>query len=168
MSGAEPFVARRSPAKLLLLFSGALAFVAAGLWMAGLFGPAPNPGFAWFGWVAAAFFGLCAAAILAGFAGSGIRIRLDDDGVLSREWSDRPVPWDAIDCAQTHRLHGRNLLAVYLRDPAGHPPTRWQGRLSGHNRRLGFGEINLSATGTDKRFDELVAAFERYWLARNG
>jgi hypothetical protein len=159
---ADRFVARYSPPRLSLLLFAAILFVAGGLWIAGVFGPSLKPGWEWFGWLAALFFGF------AGFKGAtrlsdrSDQMVIDRNGIFWRQWSEMTVPWSAIRFFSRRSVRQQHFVCVHLKNPSMFPRAGAGAWLSVFNRSLGFGDIALTVTGTDRSFDEMVAAIDRY------
>ncbi|WP_159999772.1 hypothetical protein [Roseomonas sp. 18066] len=89
-------------------------------------------------------------------------IALDAEGLLWRRWSGQRIPWSAFGPWQERGIGFGPMLCFWLARPADHPPGMLQGLLRPANRWLGFGDIALSAAGTDRRFEELAAALRRF------
>lgn len=159
---ADRFVARDSPPRLWLMLVGAFAFVALGLWIAGLFGSSPKPGWEWFGWFAAFFFALVPFKIVPRLSDRSDQMVIDRNGIYWRQWSETTIPWSAIRSFSRRSVRGQHFVCLHLKNPSMFPKSGAGAWLSGFNRALGFGDIALTVTGTDRRFDELVAAIDSY------
>ncbi len=162
----EPFVARVSRGKTLLLVLGALAFVAAGIWFVGsaetiaassrraLF---QDPAIVLlFGWIAILFFGACGLIGVRQLFRSEPVMEIDDRGILWRRRSDQPIPWDAIVRIEPCAMYNQKFLCLWLDDPARYPAKSTLRKLSGLNKGMGFGDVALSMQGTDRSFDQLL------------
>lgn len=158
----ERFVARNSKARLALLFVGALAFVVAGAWVVGLFGPPPRPDRIWVGWACMLFFGLCAGFAVPRFFEDGDEIVIDANGLFWRRRSPATIPWSAVRGWRVGQVRNQRFICIGLRDPSQFPPTGIGALLGGLNRNMGFGDVTLSATGTDKSFDQMLFAMEQW------
>lgn len=161
---SERFVARNNAARLLLMAAASLGFVAAGLWIAGVFGPPPRPGREWIGWVAILFFGAAGVAILRRAVDGGELIVVDRHGIFWRPQGDAPIPWTAIRALGTGTVRRQRFICLHLHDPDAWPPRR-RNPLGALNRGLGFGDIAISATGTDRSFADLQEAVDRHAAA---
>jgi hypothetical protein len=64
--------------------------------------------------------------------------------------------------AEAMSLGRQRFLALWLQDPARHRSTHLLGRIAGANKSMGFGDIALSVSGTDRSFADLAAAFDHY------
>lgn len=116
------------------------------------------------GWIGLVLFGACAVGwlvMLATLRGRPL-IEVDSGGILWRRWSDAPIPWDAIAEMQTMAMQGQTFLVLRLFEPERYRSTKMLGRLAGINKAMGFGDIAISALGTDRSFAELVAAVQRF------
>lgn len=158
---SDAFVARNSPVRVLLLAALSAGFVAIGLWMIGAFGPEPDAP-QWVGWLSIVFFGPCTLLILARLFEPSEQLRIDREGIRWRQWSNDPIPWSAVRAIEQASVHSQKFLCLHLDHPERYRSKRALGRLGGANRALGFGDIPLSVTGTDRNFRELVDAVARF------
>lgn len=158
----DAFVARNAPVRVLLLAALAAGFVAIGLWIVGAFGPAPDDAPRWAGWLSIAFFGPGCVLILARLFQPSEQLRIDRDGIRWRQWSDDLIPWSAVRAIEQASVHNQKFLCLRLDQPERYRSTQLLGRLGGANRALGFGDIAISVTGTDRSFDDLVRAVGRF------
>ena len=158
----QRFVARNSPSRLWLMLLGAFAFVLLGLWIAGLIGSPPKPGREWLGWVAALFFGFAAFKIGSRLSGPAVQIVVDGNGIFWRPAYDETIPWSAIRTIRPARVRHQRFLCLYLKNPAQFPRTGVGGALAHLNKQMAFGDVAISATGTDQSFEALLVAVERY------
>ena len=92
----QPIIARNSRSRILLLLLGCFAFVIAGIWIAGVFGEAPEPGREWVGWLSAFFFGAGGLVICGRLFDDEVQIRISGSGIYYRQWSEQTIPWGAI------------------------------------------------------------------------
>ena len=139
-----------------------------GIWLAGLLGPAPKPGREWVGWLSIIFFGFCFIVGIARLFDRGDQIVIDRKGLFWRLRSGTTIPWSEIETIESRAISRQRFLCVYLKEPRLYPPTTFLGRLGRSNRHLGFGDIALSATGTNRSFAELRSAIERFAPDRVG
>lgn len=158
----QTFIARSSPWRLALLALGAGAFVAAGLFLAGIFGPPPRPGREWLGWLCVAFFGLCGVMVLRRLIEGGDVVRISASGIYFAPWSDQTVPWSEIIEVTVWEFRRQKSIILHLRNPDRFPSTKLLGKLAGANRALTGGDIPISLTGTDGSFADAMAAITYY------
>ena len=158
----DRFVARNAPLRLLVLMAASIGIVALGLWIAGSFGPPPRPGREWIGWLAVTFFGICAIAFTRRLFDKKDQIVVDRNGIFWRPWSAMTIPWGAIKSFEPLTVRNQHFVAIYLKDPSLFPRDGTARLLGGLNRGLGFGDLAISAVGTDKSFTELLAAVEHF------
>jgi hypothetical protein len=149
-----------------LLLLAALGFVALGLFFVGAFGPVPRPGQEWVGWTSIPFFGLCFVVGLPRLFDRRDQIVIDGSGIQWCQWSEATIPWSAIRAIEKREIRRQKFLCLHLEDPGRFPPSTMTGRLGGANRILGFGDIALATTGTNRGFDDLVAAIVRHAPSR--
>jgi hypothetical protein len=147
---------------LLLLLAGSAVFVVGGLWMAGLFGPS-KPGDAWIGWVCVLFFGLATVVIGGRLFDRRDQIVIDERGISWARWSEQTIPWSEVRNVREAQVRRNRFLCIDLAHPEWFPSSTFVGRLAGANRRLGFGDITISAMGTDKSFGQLKQAVFSRW-----
>jgi hypothetical protein len=155
------FVAHVSRWRSGLMVLGALGFVVAAIVIMQTKG-LTDPLALVTGWLGALFFGACGLVGARQLLRTGPVLEIDPHGILWRRWSDERIPWSAIERAEAMTLRGQQLLALWLRDPARYRSSHTLGKLAGVNKAMGFGDIAISVSGTDRRFEELVAAFDRY------
>jgi hypothetical protein len=151
---------------MLLLLAGCMAFVLLGAWTAGLFGSPPKPGREWIGWLSIALFGLGGLAIGWRLFDRDDQIRIDAKGFYWKRWSGNLIPWSAIADVREARVSGQTLLCLLLEDPHRFASTTLMGRLSGTNKAMGFGDVTVTASGTDKSYAQLRNAFFAHWSAQ--
>ena len=176
MHAQERIVIPVSRKKLWLLLAGALAFTAAGVWMA--IHPIElnqaryrNSTFnAIMGGLGAVFFGVCAWFI-------GRKIRTGEPGLIidPSGFTDRSsatavgwVPWSDVDHLSVINVHGRRLILVQVRNP-----SNYLSRASGlakkameMNDRMYGSPVFISPAGLEISFDALMrllkAGLEKY------
>ncbi|MDB5677944.1 hypothetical protein [Sphingomonas bacterium] len=141
-----PFEAHTSRARVAIQLGAALMFVAIGaamVWNLGV------PG----GWLAIAGFGLWFVILLPGLFRLRLELRVDANGIWWRRWSDQTILWSAIRRMHVLDVENTRSITLYLADSAASPSMR---------RRAGFGDLAIKLNGTDRNFDELVAAVRRF------
>lgn len=162
------FVALPSRWRIALLLLGAAAFVVVGLWMAGVFGAAPESRryphemTVAIGWVCAGFFGLCGAAVTLRLFETRAQVRIGARGIHVARWSDETMPWSEIARVSEWSFRGQRSIILHLRDPKRFPGRGLSARLAAANRVLTGGDIAISLTGTDRSVDEALAAIARF------
>ena len=156
------FVARPSRVRQALILLVGIGFVLLGAWLAGLITPAYPPGREWIGWASMAFFGPISLLHVRRLFETDDIVRIGPSGIWYRLWSDDTIPWNQITKVGgwQHR-HQRSLL-LSLVDPDRFPSTTFLGRMASANRALTGGDIPISVLGTDRSFDELMAAVAEY------
>jgi hypothetical protein len=163
------FVAKPSRARIALIILGALAFVAIGLWMIGAFGAPPessrkSPIFiAVIGWVSILFFGFCGLAGIRMLFDTDVQVRINASGLYWKRWSDQTILWSDITDIGVWEHQRQKSIIVNLRDPDRYRSSRLMGKLSGANRALTGGDIAITLSGTDGRFDDAMAAIQHHW-----
>lgn len=101
---------------------------------------------------------LCLKAL----AGDGPVIEIDRKGLLWHRWSPQRIPWSAVERWQVKSWMGATFVTLWLKDRHAYPSTTINAWIAPGNRALGFGDITLNAGGTDRDFEELVAAFRTH------
>ncbi|MFM5949393.1 MAG: STM3941 family protein [Novosphingobium sp.] len=164
----DDFVAHYSRARLALLLLGAAIFVAAGLWMVGLFGTPPSShryspaAVTTAGWLCIAFFGLAAVIIAKRLVEGGEALRIGRVGISFTAWSDQTIPWSEITEISEWSMRGQRSIILHLRDPDRFPGSGALGLTAKANRAMTGGDIPISLNGTDRSFDEAVAAIGQF------
>jgi hypothetical protein len=164
----DDFVAYPSRWRIALLIFLALGFVAAGLWMGGVFGPAPTSSryppavVPVIGWSSVAFFGLGALVLVKRLVDRREQVRIGPAGVRSAQWSDQTIPWSEIVDVTTWAYKGQKAIVLHLRDKARFPGRGLAARLAGVNRSLTGGDISISLTGTNGRVEDALSSIARF------
>jgi len=165
----EEFVAQHSRVRLALILLGAVGFVWAGLLFVGAFGPLTPASrryspefFAIVGWLSLTFFGACAIVIAKRLIEGGEALRIGQTGISFAAWSDQTIPWSEITNISEWRFRGQRSIILHLRDPNRFPGRGILGFAANANRALTGGDVAISLTGTNRSFDEAVAAIARY------
>jgi hypothetical protein len=161
----EIFAAHVSRLKVALLVAGSLLFVLAGVWMlrdpsfpdtfsiAGVVVPVP-----YLAWTSIALFGLFAIGWARQLWRTGPVMEIGPNGLLWRRWSDQVIPWEAFERADAVSIQRQRMITLWLHDPQTYRSGKMLGRLAGANKAMGFGDISLTAQGTDRSFDEMAEA----------
>jgi hypothetical protein len=162
------FEAILSRPKMALFCLGSLLGVVLGLWMVGAFGEPPSsrryPGWevTLVDWAGMVFAGIAAAVCARRLLQSGAEVRIDTAGIYWRRWGATVIPWSAINRIGVGVMRRQRFLCLYLTDPAALPAKGIPARLAPMNRSMGYGDIAVSTVGTDGRFEDMVAAVERF------
>lgn len=160
---SEPrFVARVSRLRTGLLIAGALGFVAVCGWILSLSRGAVGEKAVIASYAGIAFFGLCALAGTRQLFRSEPVLEIDEAGILWRRWSDQVIPWSAIKGMSIWQFRRQRSLTIKLLDPEDYPGKGLMGLLAGPNRAISGGDISLNIAGTDRRFDEMLAAIDHF------
>lgn len=158
----QDFVAKASPWRLVLLVAGAIAFVAAGIWLAGLAGPSPKPGREWVGWACILFFGFCGIVGFRRIFDSGDQVRISGSGIYFSQWSEQTIPWSEITDISVWEFRGQKSLILHLAHPDRYQSTTILGKMAAANRALTGGDVAISLTGTDRSFADALAAAQYF------
>jgi hypothetical protein len=164
----DDFVAYPSRSRVALLTLGSAAFVVAGLWMGGVFGPPPSssrysPEFLFaIGWVSVVLFGLCGVMWIRRLFDGREQLRIGSAGIHAAHWSDQTIPWSEIVDVTTWSYRGQKAIVLHLRDRNRFPGRGIAGALASVNRNLTGGDITISLTGTDRRIDDALSSIERF------
>jgi hypothetical protein len=84
---------------------------------------------------------------------------IDERGVTWSRWSDRTIPWEAVERWQRRHFIMNDYVTFWLKDQSAYPPFPIQRLMSWGNRRLNFGHVTISGAGMDRSFAELTRAF---------
>ncbi len=97
-----------------------------------------------------------------------LRVRIDRDGIDWRGPGRRHVRWSAIERIGEQSLRGMVKVAGDMAGTREGPMSVWlkpearRGLTAAGNRRLGYGDINLTTLGTDRSRSELRDALARF------
>lgn len=164
-----------SPRKMVLVVFGSVAFVLAGLWLAGAFGSPPTsprygPGAAFVaGTLAIAFFGLCAViasvALVRQLRGGGGLV-FDADGFTDRSSvvAAGRVAWSEVSGLHVWSYGRTRTLCVDVHDAGAVLARQKQPRrtLMERNIRLVGTPVTISPVNLAGDFEELCRTFERF------
>jgi hypothetical protein len=151
---------------MLVLLSG--MFVVGGLWMLGAFGSPPQshrypaaviPAI---GWSSLIFFGLCGIAWARKFFDRRVQLQIGPSGVRWHSWSDDLIPWSEVQDVTIWSYRRQKCIVLHLRDPELFPGRGLAAMLAGANRKMTGGDISISLTGTDRTFEDAMAAIESF------
>lgn len=149
------FEARVSPKRVLVQLGACLMFIAMGALMVFDIGV---PG----GWLVIAGFAIWFLIVLPRLFRTGLDLRVDAAGIWSLRWSARTIPWSAIRQLRVLDVENTRSIWIYLTDPAAFPQTGLRGKASAARRAAGGGDLAINLNGTDREFDDLVAAVRRF------
>lgn len=147
---------------------GSVAFVAIGLWMAGVLGPPPessrySSGFITvMGWFTIAFSGVCFVLGGTRFLDRREHLRIGVDGLRSTPWSDQTIPWSEIVDVTTWTVNRQHAIVLHLRDRTRFPGRGFAAMTAAANRSLTGGDISVSVTGTDRTFEDAILALDQF------
>jgi len=158
----ERFVARVSWLRTAILIAGALGFVIVCAWILSLPSGEISEKAVIAAYVGIPFFGLCAIVAARQLFRTTPVLEIDEKGILWRRWSDEIIPWNAIRDMSILEIRRQRSLTLKLVEPERYPGRGLMGLLAGANRAMSGGDISLNVAGTDRRFDELLAAIDRF------
>jgi hypothetical protein len=74
-------------------------------------------------------------------------LRIDANGIWSRQYSDATVPWDQIVAARVHKLRNQSIVSFHLKDPEAWPSKKAFTRATGSiDRAFGWGQMGINAS----------------------
>jgi hypothetical protein len=158
----QRFVARVSRVRTIVLIAGPLGFVAICLWILSLPPGEISEKALIASYVGIPFFGLCAIVGVRQLFRTTPVLEIDENGILWRRWSDDIIPWSAIRGMSIMEIRRQRSLTLKLVEPERYPGKGLMGLLAGANRAMSGGDISLNMAGTDRRFDELLAAMDQF------
>ena len=168
IASMQDFVAHNSRWRLAAIFLSAVGFVTLGIWFVGGFGEAPSStlrhgayGIA-IGWLCILFFGLCGLAIVKRFVDDRALLQIGPSGIQWSPWSDDIIPWSEIKDVTTWSYKGQDTIVLHLNEPSRFPGKGLSGRLRGANRMLTGGDVAISMTGTNRCYDDAMAAIASF------
>jgi hypothetical protein len=160
------FVAYSSRPRQAMLCALCLVFVALGLVLAGVIGSLdldePTPVFiVAIGWVAVVVLGIFGLLWLTRMLGAREQLRVGPEGIRYAPWSPQCIPWHEVTGVTIWAGSRQRNILLHLRNPAGFPGKGVAGLLAGLTRRLSGGDVAISMAGTDRSFDEALAAIQQ-------
>jgi hypothetical protein len=171
----DEFRAYYSRWRVALLFSLCLAFVVLGLWMAGVIGEPPDPEnwsrrrrglppeiLPYIGWVSVVFFGIGLPISAKRFFDHDVQLQIGPTGIRWSQWSDTTIPWSEIDRISVWSYQRQKHIILHLHRPDDFPGRGVAARLARANRMMTSGDIGIAIAGTDRSFDEAMAAIEHF------
>lgn len=156
------FVARPHMGRMLLLLLLSAGFVLLGLWIAGFLGEVPDPGKEWAGWLSIVFFGFCAVVIATRLFDKEDQVRIGSLGIYSKQWSPDTIPWSEIADVSVWEYQKQKSIVLHLKDPAKFPSKTMMSKLAAANRALTGGDVAITLSGTDGKFDQAMAAIAHF------
>ena len=164
----EDFVAHESRSTLVLVLVMAGAIFLSGLWMGGILGAVPHsPRFSGrvifvVGWCLVLFSGTCGFVIFKSFVDPGEVLRIGPQGIRFANWSEDTIPWSEITRVTTWRGQRQKVIALYLRSPDRFPGRGLASMSAADMRNYVGGDIFLNLDGTDRNFEDAIAAIQRF------
>lgn len=164
----EEFVAFNSRWRLALIALGTVGFVVLGMLMVGAFGEVPSSRrysadfTETVGWLCILFFGLCGIVIVKKFADDTPQLMVGPTGIRWSPWSDQLIPWQDIMNVTTWSHRRQKVIILHLKNPDHFPGRGLAAKLAGANRMLTGGDISISMTGTNRSYDDAMAAIATF------
>ena len=164
----DDFVAYTSRWRTGLLLVVCIAFVAAGVWMAGIAGPVPVSRRAgplmtviW-GWITIGFFGMGVVALARAWWKNSELLRIGQLGIRWLPWSDQTIPWSEISDVTEWSYKSSRSIILHIRNPSQFPGKGTVGFFGRANRALTGGDIGFSLAGTNRKFNEALSAIAQF------
>ena len=164
----DHYIARDSRWRLIVLLIASIGFVVAGLWMAGFLGEPPSSrrysaGTAQIiGYASMALFGFLAFVIGKRLTNVGEAFRIDATGITHAQMVKQSFRWDEITQIFPVQISGQKMIAYDVVDERFAALSGLRGRLASANRSMTGCAFALAMSGTDAKFDEALAAVERF------
>ena len=159
----DTLTARYSPWRLLLMMLVGALFVAASVWMA--LAAEVSPIRRVIGVLGGVFFaGVVVLAVPRLFDRSE-QLRVSPDGIYFKQWSTETIPWREITDVTVWKYRRTRSIILHLADPQRFPSTTLLGRFRGGNKRMTGGDIPISPSVMDRRFNEVLSVIEAYRAA---
>ena len=152
----------------MVLSFGSLTFVAMGLWMTGMFGSIPETTrysadfLAVIGWICVFLFSLCGVAYTKDLFGPSEQLRIDAEGLRWKPWSDQIIPWAEITEIRKWEVGSQRGVDLKLRDPAQYRRAGLLALIANGGRTFSGGDVSICLSGTNRKFDEAMAALARF------
>jgi hypothetical protein len=91
------------------------------------------------------------------------RLRIDAQGIWSREYSDATIPWAQILSCRVHHIRNQRIVSFDLRDPAAFPSRNpFTRATAGINRATGFGSMGINASFLTGGSEGVVVAVRHF------
>ena len=156
-----------SKAKIVLMLTGALAFVALGLWF--VISPPAIQTFQWItpatikivGYVSIIFFGLCAFFCIRKLSDKNPGLIIDEKGLIdnSSGLSAGPILWSDIENLSVIEIHGQKLIMLHVKNPQHyidrHTNLLKRKGMELNNKMYGT-PLSISSNGLKTSFDYLL------------
>jgi hypothetical protein len=155
------------PKKFFLVLAGAcVALSSLGFLAAGVIPSASTTNHGAYpvtGWIIVA----CCLGIAAFFVVRALdprpQLRIDQNGIWYRPYSDATVPWDQIVSCRIIKAGAQKIVGLDLRDPEAWPSKNPLTRMTaGLNRASGFGSLGITATYLTGGPASVAAAVRHY------
>jgi hypothetical protein len=155
---ANVFEARVSKRYYLLTVAGSLALGVGSGWLFTITAGEPLRIVLLFN---VAFFGCGSVLLATKLLDRKVQIRMSEEGLYSKDWSARTIPWSAIKDGLVIGVGKDYFLTLKLHDPKAFAPTTRAGKIS---ERLNKKQCDMSVTlsGIDKSLDETMAALLKF------
>lgn len=115
------------------------------------------------GWaIIAGCFGMAAVFVVRAMDNKP-QLRIDQDGIWYRAYSDDVIPWDQFVSCTVNRVYNQRIVQLNLRDPAAYPSTnRFTRATAGLNDAMGMGGVGIAATNLSGGPEKVLAAIAHY------
>lgn len=164
----DDFIAHNSRWRVFGLILVSVGFVLLGLWLIGAFGPVPEsrrysaPMLNGIGWLNLIFFSLCGIGWSRRLFDKRAQLEIGPSGVRWRPWSDLVIPWSEVRDVTTWATGGQKFIVLHLNHPERFPGRGLKAMLASASRSLAGGDIHISLTGTDRGFEDAMAAVTHF------
>jgi hypothetical protein len=92
-----------------------------------------------------------------------VQVRINASGIYWKRCSDYTILWSDITNVSVWEFQRQKSIILTLRDPARYLSVESMGKLARANRALTGGDVAITLSGTDGRFDDAMAAIGHYW-----
>lgn len=91
------------------------------------------------------------------------QLRLDQNGIWYRPYSDAVIPWEEVVSCQVARVYNQRIVQLNLRDPDAYPSkNRFTRATAGMNKAMGFAGVGIAATNLSGGPDGVLHAIAHY------
>ena len=163
-----------SKSKIVFLFLGAIAFVAAGLWF--VIDPPKTQNSFWsdpvrlavIGWATILFFGIGAIYLIFKLRDNKPGLVIDNAGITdnSGALSAGHIPWQDIENISVFEMSGQKLVMLHVVNPEDYIARHrvsFKRKLAAMNHRMYGTPVSISASGLKISFDHLLSLLMRKW-----